>query len=396
MDYFRHLSRRQYVWLGVTLLAAVLVILAGRFVNPQQIHNDRVDFTTDMSIKEMAPQLDVTGKALAREFELPLDVPKKRPVRDLGVNQAQLDHVTAHLLSHRPSVFKYFVFAAIALLALVYLLRLGRPDKSAGPGPNTQRLQYPHAVYVGVLIVAVVVCGFLLGKSPNPMEGVVKLFKSMVGLYPSVTEKVAAFTFFVALAIVGNKLVCGWVCPFGALQELIYSLPILKQLKRYKPPFAVTNAVRGGLFILMLLLLFGILGQRRGFVLYHAVNPFNLFDLSFEMVSIGVTIVVAIVLSLFVYRPFCTLICPFGFVSWVFERLSLARVRIDRDRCTACGACTTTCPTHAAADILNGKLLPADCFSCTRCLRVCPHDAIRYGPVFVPLSPSTAENKTAS
>ena len=85
------------------------------------------------------------------------------------------------------------------------------------------------------------------------MEGAVKVFKSMAGLYPSVWEKVAAFLLFIGLAIVGNKLVCGWACPFGALQELLYSLPILKRIKRRKMPFLVSNVVRGGLLLLMLL-----------------------------------------------------------------------------------------------------------------------------------------------
>ena len=79
-----------------------------------------------------------------------------------------------------------------------------------------------------MLLVSVIVCGFMLGKSPNPMEGAVKIFKVMVGLQPSIPAVVFAFLFFIGLAIVGNKLICGWACPMGALQELIYSLPILK------------------------------------------------------------------------------------------------------------------------------------------------------------------------
>ncbi len=46
------------------------------------------------------------------------------------------------------------------------------------------RAWYPRWPYIGALIVAVAVCGFALGKSPNPMEGAVKVFKSFVGLYP--------------------------------------------------------------------------------------------------------------------------------------------------------------------------------------------------------------------
>ncbi len=96
------------------------------------------------------------------------------------------------------------------------------------------------------------------------MEGAVKIFKGMVGLQPSMMAVVFAFVFFISLAIVGNKLVCGWACPFGALQELLFSLPILKRVKRKKVPFLVSNLIRGGLFVLMLLLLFGIVGGKRG------------------------------------------------------------------------------------------------------------------------------------
>lgn len=148
-------------------------------------------------------KLDTTGKALARELGLPVDVPKAKPLRKLGVEQDDLDHVAEHLLSHRPSQLKYYVFAALVLWGLVFLIRLGRPD---GSPVSERRSWYPRAPYILTLLVAVVVCGFILGKSPNPMEGSVKVFKSMVGLYPSVWEKVAAFLFFIGLAIVGNKM----------------------------------------------------------------------------------------------------------------------------------------------------------------------------------------------
>jgi len=158
--------------------------------------------------------------------------------------------------------------------------------------------------------VAVIVCGFLLGKSPNPMEGIVKVFKTMAGLYPSVGDKVTALLFFLGLTIIGNKLLCGWACPFGAIQELIYSLPILRKLKRRKVPFLLSNLIRGGLFVLMALVLFGIVGGKKGLVIYHGMNPFNLFNLKFEALAILITTIITLVLSLGVYRPFCQFICP--------------------------------------------------------------------------------------
>ena len=204
----------------------------------------------------------------------------------------------------------------------------------------------------------------------------------MVGLYPSVTDKILALIFFVVLAVIGNKLICGWACPFGALQELIYSLPILRKVKQWKAPFWLTNTIRSGLFCVMLLFLFGIVGGRKGFVIYHYLNPFNLFNLDFDHWLITVTVVASLTLAVVMYRSFCHLICPFGFVSWLAERFSLTRVQVDQEKCTACGACIATCPTEAAKDRVLDKPFAADCFSCARCLNTCPQDAIRYGSVF--------------
>lgn len=95
----------------------------------------------------------------------------------------------------------------------------------------------------------------------------------------------------------------------------------------------------------------------------------------------------ALLLSLGVYRPFCQLICPFGLLSRLLERVSLFRVKIDRERCTECGACIRACPLEAAKGRVAGKLFPADCFSCARCLRVCPENALTYG--FVESKPRT-------
>ena len=340
----------------------------------QQSHS----FTTAMSIREIAPKLDVTGKSLAREFGLPLDVPKGKPLEKLGVAQEDLDHVAAHLVGHQSGPLKYYFFAALVLWGLVFLTRLGRPD---GSPSAERRAWYPRAPYVAALLVALAACGFALGKSPNPMEGAVKVFKSMVGLYPSVWEKVAALGFFLVLAVIGNKLVCGWACPFGALQELLYSLPLFKRIKRRKVPFLLSNAIRATLFVVMLLLLFGVVGGRKGFVLYHSMNPFNLFSLDFDEPLIPITILTASVLALLVYRPFCQFICPFGLISWLAERISLARADrhkpLQRVR-RASGRAPWTQPSHRVA----GRLLAADCYSCARCLNVCPHDAISYSVVF--------------
>jgi len=375
---FANLSGWQRLWLVVALVFAVAVVVVGALRQKEADPPVPSELTVGMSIKQIAPRLNVTGKGLARELGLPLDTAKGKPVKVLGVTQEELDHAAKHILSHHETTLKYYILAALVMLGLAYLARLGRPD---GSPVADRKSWYPRWPYVAILALAVAICGFALGKSPNPMESAVKVFKSMVGLYPSVAAKVWAFAFFAGLAVIGNKLICGWACPFGALQELIYHLPILKTLKRRTVPFVVSNTIRAMLLVGTLLVLFGIMGAQKGFVIYHYVNPFNLFNFEIETVPVGATIVVALVVSFGFYRPFCQFICPFGLFSWLLERVSIFRVKIDRGRCIQCGACISACPLDAAKDRVGGKLFPADCFSCARCLNVCPTDAIHYGLV---------------
>ena len=116
-----------------------------------------------MTISDIAPKLEVTGKGLARELSLSLDTPKKKPLNKSGISQQQLDHAVTHILSHRSTTLKYYVFAAIVIFGLVYLTRLGRPDNS---NISERKLWYPRLPYIMCLIAAVLVCGFVLGKSP--------------------------------------------------------------------------------------------------------------------------------------------------------------------------------------------------------------------------------------
>ncbi|MBL7156520.1 MAG: 4Fe-4S binding protein [Candidatus Omnitrophica bacterium] len=374
-SWLSQISFKQRIWLFSSLAGMLTIAALGILSSPPSKSKESIDFNINMSIQDVAPKLGVTGKGLARELELPIDISKKKPLKLLKVTYEELDHAIEHILSHRDSMLKYYVYAALVLLGLVFLIRLGRPD---GVDIKSRRDWYPRTPYIVSLLLSVTVAGFLLGKSPNPMEAVVKVFKSMVGLYPDPMIKVIAFGFFIILAVIGNKIICGWACPFGALQELIYSIPILRKIKKRKLPFVVTNTIRACFFIAMLLLLFGIIGGRKGFVIYHYINPFNLFNLDFEAFSILLTVIIALLVSFTIYRPFCQFICPFGLVSWLAERFSIFHIRIDKEKCTQCGACLKACPLEAAKGLVNGKKMPADCFSCARCLNVCPVDAIQY------------------
>ena len=325
-----------------------------------------------LSIRQLAHSLDLNGMALTHALGLSLTVDKDTPVRELGISEAQLDDVLLHLQAEAANSFsflKYWLWPPLLLFALWWLVRGGRGRR------------YPRAVHLTTLVLVVALFGFALGKAPNPMEGLVKLFKAEAGIYSDFGVKLALFGYFTALALVGNKLICGWGCPFGALQELVYSLPGLSRFRRRKLPFAWSNTLRTGLLLLFVLLIFGWVGGRRGMVLYHYLNPFNLFGFELGLWTVAVSVVVFLLLSLVLYRPFCELVCPFGWWSWLLERFSLFGIRIDKGRCTDCGACDRACPLPAAAGRVAGAALPADCFSCGRCLDACRYEALSYSRI---------------
>jgi len=267
---------------------------------------------------------------------------------------------------------KYLLWPPFILFALWWLVRGGRS------APPRQGNHYPKRVYTLSLVLSVAIFGLLLGADPNPMQGTVDLGRSLAGSLTDPGTKALCLLYFSILTVVGTKLICGWGCPFGALQELLYEIPWLQRCKSVQLPFLVTMAFRSLLFAYFLLFLFGI----GGWSLYGFADPFRIFD--FPLVPWGPIFVSGAFLgvSLAVYRPFCQLVCPFGWYSWFFERFSLFGVRIHRRRCTRCFGCAHVCPLEAARGRLEGWAFPADCFSCARCLRVCPADAIDYGPLW--------------
>jgi len=85
----------------------------------------------------------------------------------MGITEETLQHSVEHLLSHRDSMLKYYVYIALFAWGLVFLVRLGRPD---GSDIKNRHDWYPRTPYIISLLLSVAIAGFLLGKSPNPME----------------------------------------------------------------------------------------------------------------------------------------------------------------------------------------------------------------------------------
>ena len=98
--------------------------------------------------------------------------------------------------------------------------------------------------------------------------------------------------------------------------------------------------------------------------------------LGFLFVWKSVILIVLILLSLMIYRPFCRYLCPLGAVYGLFNKLSLYRLRVDEARCTGCGACKASCRLNIDPRKTPNSL---ECIRCGRCVKACDAGALRRG-----------------
>lgn len=207
-----------------------------------------------------------------------------------------------------------------------------------------------------------------MGVHPSPECIVAKpfFFLKAGGGVPIVF--LSLFASIAILTIVGNKLFCGWVCPVGAIQELVNRI----KTRKFTLPFRTTNWIRVGLFVVFLVVAFW-----AGIETYAYFNPFEALHWGFAIYGSAVLLVV-IAAGVFLFRPFCYLICPMGLLTWVFEQVSLVRVRANKAECTDCGKCVDDSHCPAVRAVLDSRRIRPDCHACGRCIELCSEEALRF------------------
>ena len=86
-------------------------------------------------------------------------------------------------------------------------------------------------------------------------------------------------------------------------------------------------------------------------------------------------LIVCILSSIFIYRPFCKYLCPLGAFYALFQRVSLIRMKVDASACVNCGKCAGVCPMQVDPSKTPNS---AECIRCGECLRACPADALSF------------------
>lgn len=207
-------------------------------------------------------------------------------------------------------------------------------------------------------------------------------------------EYQAALYVFGLLTVLGTlmgRLVCGLLCPFGLIQDLLHKIPFIKKLRRLPGErfLRLLRFVFLGVFVILLPMVavdaFGIgdpwfckyvcpVGTLEAGIPLVLLNKALQSALGFLYTWKLVILALTVVLSIILFRPFCRYICPLGAVYGLFNRFALYRYHIDPDSCIECGACQRAC----GMDIEVWKNPNSiDCVRCGACRDACPTGAIR-------------------
>ncbi len=202
------------------------------------------------------------------------------------------------------------------------------------------------------------------------------------------TNDRAAFYIIGILALFGLTLartICGFLCPVGLGQELLYKIKTPKLKKsRYTRVLSFFKYVLLAVMVIAIPLIYhgipafckyvcpagtfegagGLLANSNNAGFFAMLG--NLFTWKFCL------LVFFIVGSVFVYRFFCRFFCPLGAIYGFFNKWALIGVKLDEDKCVDCGMCIQTCKM----DIKH--VGDHECINCGECVSVCPTQAISW------------------
>jgi ferredoxin-type protein NapH len=186
---------------------------------------------------------------------------------------------------------------------------------------------------------------------------------------------VAIGTLVITGALVGS-LICGWVCPFGFLQDLLgripapkFKLPAWAGYTRYAVLVGLVAAVpyffgEGSPWFICRLCPAGALEGAVPNVVEQAIAGQAIPWPGPTKIAILATFLVA---AVFVWRPWCTLFCPLGAIYGVFNWVSVLFVGFRRENCNDCDLCRGRCRYRARGEQRAGASRCVRCLECTGC-----------------------------
>jgi hypothetical protein len=193
--------------------------------------------------------------------------------------------------------------------------------------------------------------------------------------------------FLFLTGLIMGRFACGWLCPFGLLQELIFKVPLPKV--RLKESFKRFEYLKYGILILFIFILpaFAVYGvSETAFCKY--ICPVEVIEANFPLILARPSLIrvmgilfkwklflllIILLMSAVIFKPFCRFICPLGAIYALFNPVSLYHFQVERAKCISCAQCLKKC--KLGITVFNDPN-NRECMRCNECLE-CPTQALR-------------------
>jgi hypothetical protein len=306
---------KRYAWIVFFLAITVFCFQAPAVISAGEGDKKTEDIRGSATLETISRDWGIPAAHLIEGLKLPKDVPLNLALKELKdrhgftmedvrslVANYQASGKPAQAASASPASKQGaghegekekegigFTLALYGFLCLVVLFLL--------KGKNlTNRLA------VWILIPSLLIFGVYFRSNAEPVRAIVQVFQSLaLGMY-SLQSTLLVLLAFTLMTVIGVKLICGWGCPVGTLQELLYRLPLFGKLKKKKIPFWISNTIRALFFAFFLIFLLGLFFGWKDQSLYRYFNPFKLFEWNFR-VTAPIFVILIFGFSLIQYRP---------------------------------------------------------------------------------------------
>lgn len=196
--------------------------------------------------------------------------------------------------------------------------------------------------------------------------------------------------FLILLGVLLGRFICGFLCPFGWLQELLHKIPGKKlSTKKLKPLTYLKYAILLLAVVLLPAIVVNDLGMGDPFFCKY-ICPQGVLEGAIPLAAVNegirsalgplfnkklIILIVVVVLSVLFYRPFCKWICPLGAFYALMNKVSLLGIKVDEHKCVSCGKCARVCKMDVDVTKTPNH---TECIRCGKCITACPTDAIKF------------------
>lgn len=187
--------------------------------------------------------------------------------------------------------------------------------------------------------------------------------------------------------LVAGGAFCGWICPFGAVQDFLTWLRGKLRIREIRVPVRLDRILRYGRYIVLATILYQTVVTMK--LWFGEWDPYRtlfglgwLFEFNLLESWVAYAVLVGVLAASFlVERAWCRYLCPLGGAISLLGNFSLLRIRREGSECKGCAVCDRPCPMKL--NVATANTISSDCIGCLACVDACP----RHGALEVKLAP---------